>query len=102
MGFYTNPAREVTQTNNVIDTKNRVSGVTSPERRLTLNSLARGTDSDDHRTTGSVNRSDTPTGIKTLYLALVLTLHLSRWFARNIQFAEPLHESRNRKRSYAP
>ena len=101
VGFYTNPAPRG-DSDNVIDTQNRVSGVTSPERRLTSTPL-RGvpiatTTGRPVASTGAIH----PQVLTLWYLALVLTLHLSRWFERNIQFTEPSHESRYRKRLYAP
>lgn len=100
VGFYTNPAPRG-DSDDVIDTQNRVSGVTSPERRLTSTPL-RGVPI--ATTTGRPVASTGVTHQQVLrlwYLALVLTLHLIWWFSRNIQFTRPLYESRNRKQLYA-
>ena len=66
VGFYTNPAPRGDQPKKCDQLrKPRVRGP-QPRTPFHSNSSPSCTDSDDHRTTGSVNRSDTPTGLKTL------------------------------------
>ena len=65
VGFYTNPAPRGDQPRKCDQLRKPCVRGCGPRTPFHSNPLARGTDSDDHRTTGSVNQSDTPTGIKT-------------------------------------